>query len=651
MNSGKSLVSSSCPDGYLGHYTITAQDSLTFLAGLFSITEEDLLQANPQIESADTLESGTKIHIPGLIPFPAGINFALTDKELPFASGGGAFIHISPEGGQSVSVIATLPTPSYFGTFDLYLVEVLVSQNNIFEGQLFSTPDDPPSWAARVDLPFLTSLTPESEVIIRPFNSMTGSSGDLILRIRLGDLPAMNCGTSETLSITSEYDTQDGDTAAVSDFYLIKKSAANKFIDSSFDEGEVFDEIEVLDVNHDNNPQESADSPSEDEVIDETYASEEIGQSLQESVDSLPEEEVFAEAVTSLEEDNSSPQEPVESLPDDEVIDETYVSSEEVDQSLQESVDSLPDEEVFAEAVNIAEENDNSLEEPVDSQPVEEVLAEALTVAEEDDNSWQEPVNSLPDEEVLAEAITVAEEDDSSLQEPVDSLPDEEVSAEAVTIAEEDDNSLQEPADSLAEEEVIAEVVSLVEEDDNSPQELIDSLPEDDSNNLLEQIDSPSTVDANQTSDLKAGFKADHLLQEYSTNRKTAVKYTPYASTRQNRRPINLVLKATFEAEQAIGIASIQLQPSQLIIAALKLPDPASLGQQYKFYKAWLIDAGNSKTAAIEMKKILNGVWVGQSSSSTVKAFDLIFVTAETTQDIKEPAGPEVLIGILAADI
>ncbi len=624
MNSGKSLVSSSCPDGYLGHYTITAQDSLAFLAGLFSITEEDLLQANPQIESADTLESGTKIHIPGLIPFPAGINFALTDKELPFASGGGAFIHISPEGGQSVSVIATLPTPSYFGTFDLYLVEVLVSNNNIFEGQLFSTPDDPPSWAARVDLPFLTSLTPESEVIIRPFNSMTGSSGDLILRIRLGDLPAMNCGTSETLSITSEYDTQDGDTAAVSDFYLIKKSAANKIIDSSFDEGEVFDEIEVLDINHDNNPQEAPDSPSEDEVIDETYvSSEEVGLSLQESVDSLPEEEVFAEAVTSLEEDNNSPQEPVESLPDDEVIDETYVSSEEVDQSLQESVESLPDEEVFAEAVNIAEEDDNSLEEPVDSQPVEEVLAEALTVAEEDD---------------------------SSLQEPVDSLPDEEVSAEAVTIAEEDDNSLQEPADSLAEEEVIAEVVSLVEEDDNSPQEPIDSLPEDDSNNLLEQIDSPSTVDANQTSDLKAGFKADHLLQEYSTNRKTAVKYTPYASTRQNRRPINLVLKATFEAEQAIGIASIQLQPSQLIIAALKLPDPASLGQQYKFYKAWLVDAGNSKTAAIDMKKILNGVWVGQSSSSTVKAFDLIFVTAETTQDIKEPAGPEVLIGILAAD-
>ena len=587
MNSEKSLISSSCPEGYWGHYTISNQDSLAFLAGLFGLTEEDLLKANPHITSPNPLEAGTKIHIPGLVSFPAGIIFTLTDKELPFASGGGAFIHLSPEGGQSVSVIATLPTPSYFGSFDLYLVEVLASASNIFEGQLFATPDDPPSWAARVDLPFLTSLSPESEVVIRPFNSVTGNAGQPILQASLAELPAMNCGTSEVLSITSEYDSEKE---------LSETDAKKDLVNGDDpDEAEVFDDIEALDSELSNIETEAL-SENEIALINETGV-------------------LNRENLTETE--SEPPRKGI-------IFDMAHKLTEKMK-------DHLPDQQASPEAEDLASE-DNPSEQA--AEPGEEpIIADTDLLTGEENLSLENEVQSLPEEELaVVETEDLGDEENLSSEQPGGHEEAETVDADLLT---DNDHLLQKQMESIAEEETAPDEIES-RSDDNST--LLDQA---------ENITAEQEVDPVEIADSATPFIKPVLNLDYNS-RKSTVKYSPYSSKNKNRVPVNIVLNGTAETKHAIGVASIQLLPSQLMIAALKLPDPASLGEQYNYYTAWLIDAGNSKTTSVSMKKMLNGCWVGQSSSGSLKALDLIIITAETTLNAKEPAGPEVLIGTSA---
>lgn len=523
MNIDKSLFPGCCPEGYYGHYTVAAEESPAFLASLFSMSEEDLLRANPHITSAETLQPGTKIHIPGLIPFPASIIFSLNGKELPFAHGGGAFIHLSPEGGQSVSIIATLPASSYFGAFDLYIAEVSVTLNNIFEGQLFATPDDPPSWAARIDLPFLTSLSPESRILIRPFNSLSGIAGDAILAIDFSNLPPLNCTAANTdvLSITSE-DLPDNEEPEANDSQLFEHTSANSNGALS-DEAEVFDDIETI--------------------------SEEYGNQQAEPMELPVAEEAAAENDT----------------------------------------------------LTAAEEN---CARPGSSDPAAETVSAAEDILSAGGNiSTPEAAEFLPEEELL---ITEKKNDLTD----TDLHPAKEVPAEVETVITAEDSSQ----------------FSLTEASSAQEGAMTDTAGE-------------------------YKFQAEPILAKYSSPETSSFPGTSYFPADKNRKPVNLLLNATSDAEYAIGVASIQLQPSQIIISALKLPDPSSLGPQYTYYKAWLIDAGNNKTAAIDMKKILNGVWAGQSSNSVLKAFDLVLITAETSQNVTKPAGPEVLIGILSADI
>jgi hypothetical protein len=691
----KSLNLSSCPEGYWGHYTVSNQDSLAFLAGLFGLTEEDLLKANPHITSPDPLEAGTKIHIPGLISFPAGIIFTLTDKELPFASGGGAFIHLSPEGGQSVSVIATLPTPSYFGNFDLYLVEVLASASNIFEGQLFATPDDPPSWAARVDLPFLASLSPESEVVIRPFNSVTGNAGQPILRASLAELPAMNCETSEVLSITSEYDSEKE--LNVTD---AKKDLVN---DDDPDEAEVFDDIEALDAEISNIETEAL-SENENPLINETgvlnrekltetesepprkgiifdmahkltekmkdHLSDQQASSETEDLatedspskqDAEPgEEPITADTDLLTEEDDHSKME-TGSLPEEEpAVVETQALGDGEDQPSQHS-DEPGEEPITADTDLLTEEEDLTVENDVHSLSEEEpAIVETEALGDDEDQPSQQSDLS-GDEPITADTDLLTVEEDLTLENDVQSLPEEEpavVETEALGDEENDLSSEQsgeheEPitvdADSLTDNDHLQqEQMEAIAEEETSPDET-ESMSDDNSNyrDQAENITAEQEVDPVEIADSATPFTKPVLNLDYNS-RKSTVKYTPYSYKNKNRVPVNIVLNGTAETKHAIGVASIQLLPSQLIIAALKLPDPASLGEQYNYYTAWLIDAGNSKTTSVNMKKMLNGCWVGQSSSGLLKALDLIIITAETTQNAKEPTGPEVLIGTSA---
>lgn len=725
MNNEQPSILNPCPEDYRGHYIASAQDSLTFLAGLFSITEKDLLKANPHITSLDTLAAGTRIHIPGLIPFPAGVNLTLMDKEMPFASGGGVFIHLSPEGGQSVSVIATLPTPSYFGSYDLYLVEVLASPSNIFEGQLFATPDDPPSWAARIDLPFLTSLTAESLVLIRPFNSENGNSAGPILQAQLSEIPPMDCGSSETLSITSEFDNENDPAALPMEENPIPES------DDDLEDTEVFDDISVLDLNPEGHEPEAEPDPEETEdpapnttedpapdtteapppeknsaarisiIYDANYKAADASRQpaeggldngetdnggngpdiaadaalpdteavINEQADltadfltdeillSPAEDEAGQEGIAAAEdeaeqgeidaaEDVSGPADDTdpesgeitstEDEPDPEaeiVNDEILLSSEEnapepleliaaddvpgsiEDPSPENEEEAMPSADEPDAATDIPPDEEASAPEGAESEPEEIFDGDALDV--EGEPSWE---NSAADtEEPLIHALETAilptgqEQSDENSAETGD-LPSEE---------REDAISGEEP---VFAPDISAEAVAAEEATASAAE------PE------YEESTEPHAINADKKPVLKLGYN----------NRPQTLKYSPFISGIKTRIPINLVLKGTPEALQAIGAASIQLLPSQINVTALRLPEPENLGEDYKYYKTWLVDLGKNQIAAVVMKKILNGVWAGQLSGAALKAIDQVFITAEATPNVEEPTGPKVLIGVSA---
>jgi hypothetical protein len=77
--------------------------------------------------------------------------------------------------------MATLPQPTVFGSFDKYTGEIFIPGAGTFGNQLFATPEDPPTWSARVDLPTAAQVMPNSRVMIRPFNSLTGALGVPVL--------------------------------------------------------------------------------------------------------------------------------------------------------------------------------------------------------------------------------------------------------------------------------------------------------------------------------------------------------------------------------------------------------------------------------------------------------------------------------------
>ena len=642
MKMDNSTVSGPGPEGYHGHYTIVAGDTMALLASLFSISEGDLLRANPHITPAETLVPGTRINIPGLIPFPAGAVFALTDRELPFGNGGGAFIHLSPEGGQSVSVIATLPASSYFGAYDLYIVEVMVTANNIFEGQLFATPDDPPSWAARIDVPFLTSLAPESRIDIRPFNSTTGKAGPVILTVDLSaGLNPEHMEVNTDLSITSE-DFSDREETAEETAAPGKDAFADGNI--THDEAEIFDDIPPLPPEQEPGYL-SADSPSDVQIVVETDAPAGDADGLTENP--AGEDDHLIDDLTTVHENrartDSRREEPVMMEPGEdgnEFFDNAVVEDLTADSAPSlEEIDLLPaDENDFPDISDDLSGDDLNPAGPnTDNEENVTVFEELASIPVDEDvpaTTFDETANDRAAEEQNMDNAASEPADPSAL--PVEDDPPQ-ISADADT-PDEDLSPPPDSSDDLDEE--------LSAEEENHTEGLKANILYTDDGGPVPAPDSLTTMPPADPM-VSADLPADKILANYNRTARAPQSPNSYSSGKKNlRRPTNILLTAAPDSGYAVGVASIQLQPGQIIISALKLPDPSRLGPQYKYYKAWIIDAANNKTAAIDMKRLLNGIWVGRSSQAALKAFDLVMVTAEEYPHAAKPIGPEVLIGI-----
>ena len=173
-------VPQNCPPAFLGRYTVLPGDTFFTIAQIFRVRIEALAVNNPHIQDPNLLFPGDVLCVPGFIPYPSCIVLQPRGR-VPFGTGGVAYVNFAPRGGQAVSIMATLPQPTVFGNFDKYTGEIFIPGIAGFGNQLFATPEDPPTWSTRIELPTAASVMPNSRVVIRPFNSLTGASGPTIL--------------------------------------------------------------------------------------------------------------------------------------------------------------------------------------------------------------------------------------------------------------------------------------------------------------------------------------------------------------------------------------------------------------------------------------------------------------------------------------
>lgn len=175
-------VPRSCPPAFQGRYTVQPGNTFFNIAQIFRTRLEALAVNNRHIKDPNLINAGDILCVPGLIPYPCCIVLSSTLQfRLPFGTGAVAFVNFAPQGGQAVSFLATLPQPSSFGNFDNYVGEIYIPDIGGFGNQLFPSIQNPPTWATRIDLPTVASIVPNSRLVIRPANSKTGISGDVIL--------------------------------------------------------------------------------------------------------------------------------------------------------------------------------------------------------------------------------------------------------------------------------------------------------------------------------------------------------------------------------------------------------------------------------------------------------------------------------------
>lgn len=181
MNTPQPRIPASCPSYFKGRYVVSPGDTLYRLSQIFRVRLEALAANNPHIPDPTLLYPGDVLCVPGQIAYPCSVVLAKTGR-LPFGSGGVAFANFGPQGAQVISVMATLPPPSFFGQYDLYIAQALFGDIGGFGNQLFPTPESPPTWSTRIDLPTIVSITPETLVEVRPSNSNSGVSGPVLLQ-------------------------------------------------------------------------------------------------------------------------------------------------------------------------------------------------------------------------------------------------------------------------------------------------------------------------------------------------------------------------------------------------------------------------------------------------------------------------------------
>ncbi|MCX7709844.1 MAG: LysM peptidoglycan-binding domain-containing protein [Clostridia bacterium] len=217
----------SCPPGFKGRYTVSPGDTMFMLSQMFRTRLEALAANNPHITNPNVLIPGDVLCVPGLIPIPCCVTLNKQGR-VPFGTGGVAFANFGPRGGQVVNVLATLPPPSFFGNYDLYIATAFFRDIGGFGNQLFPTREDPPTWATRIELPTVVSLAPDVRVVVQPSNSVSGVSGPVILQGNLGTCGATNPPLPE--GICGVLLTGTGGTAASTGFANVRFEPAQATI-------------------------------------------------------------------------------------------------------------------------------------------------------------------------------------------------------------------------------------------------------------------------------------------------------------------------------------------------------------------------------------------------------------------------------------
>ncbi|OEH86543.1 hypothetical protein BHU72_13115 [Desulfuribacillus stibiiarsenatis] len=180
MNIQQARVPQSCPPGFLARYTVKPGDTFYMIAQMFRVRLEALAVNNPHITNPNIIYPGDVLCVPGLVAFPCCVSLHARGR-VPFGTGGVGYINFAPQGGQAVNIMATLPQPSFFGDYDIYTGDIFIPDIGGFGNQLSPTPQAPPNWSTRVELPTVASITPNSQIVVTPFNSVTGRTGPIIL--------------------------------------------------------------------------------------------------------------------------------------------------------------------------------------------------------------------------------------------------------------------------------------------------------------------------------------------------------------------------------------------------------------------------------------------------------------------------------------
>lgn len=192
MNRQGPRVPKSCPEGFKGRYVVVPGDTFYTLSRIFRVRLEALYANNHHIPNPNLLLPGDILCVPALIPIPCCVQLQKRGR-VPFGAGAVAYANFGPRGGQSISVMATLPAPSFFGNYDIYIATAYFKDIGGFGNQLMPTREDPPTWSGRIDLPTVVSLSADVRITVQPSNSITGISGNVIFENTLQDCCSNGC--------------------------------------------------------------------------------------------------------------------------------------------------------------------------------------------------------------------------------------------------------------------------------------------------------------------------------------------------------------------------------------------------------------------------------------------------------------------------
>ncbi|MGE5417362.1 MAG: LysM peptidoglycan-binding domain-containing protein [Acidobacteriota bacterium] len=108
------------------------------------------------------------------------------------------------------------------------------------------------------------------------------------------------------------------------------------------------------------------------------------------------------------------------------------------------------------------------------------------------------------------------------------------------------------------------------------------------------------------------------------------------------------VLHGTEFAPDAVGASLVfPHEPAWVLVAGFRLPDPSSFDPDYDTYKAWIIESQHFSRFRLDMRHIVDGIWIAFGRNGSLEGFDEVLVTPETSPGITSPTGPVVLRGEL----